>query len=79
MLIGTVKISDSPPLKVRGFAAAQLVLDRTVEDPAVVWRENVLKLAQLGIRFGPVKTDNILKLNRILIFVQIAFIIDKTQ
>jgi hypothetical protein len=43
--IGRVKISDPLPIEDRDFAAAQLVLNHTVEDPDVVYRGNVLKMA----------------------------------
>ena len=48
-----VETSAPLPLEVRDFALAQLALDQTVEDPAVVWRGNILKLAQLCFLLRP--------------------------
>jgi hypothetical protein len=44
-MMSVVEISALRPLEVRDFAFAQLAYDRTVEYPAVVWRETVLKMA----------------------------------
>jgi hypothetical protein len=46
--IGRVEIFAPLPIEDRDFAAAQLALDHTVENPDVVYRGNVLKLALLN-------------------------------